>query len=177
MESGDEAICATCQIPLGSVRYVFALQGHHVEYTRPGDTPTSQALLQPSVMTTLGRYCSSACCKKQLGAQLNRMGLPVALQNNRVMGGPICPCGRCGKPVAMTESHAAVIKGKVLLRWDGAEDYPTWFDMLTVLCQDCQGIEALAMMALSKVHEHPVETDMFTEQQEDRARSPSTDVA
>jgi hypothetical protein len=149
MES-DEAICATCEIPLGTVRYVFALQDHHVEYTLPGDTPTSQALLRPSVMTTLGRYCSSACCKKQLGAQLNRLGLPVALQNNRVMGGPICPCGRCGKPVTMTQSHAAVIKGKVLLRRDGLEDDPEWFDMLTVLCQDCQGIQALAMMALSR---------------------------
>lgn len=162
--------CATCGTPLGSVRYVFALQGHQVEYTRPGDTPNSQALLRPSVMTTLGRYCSSDCCKRQLAEQLERLGLPAELQHNRVMGGPICPCGHCGKPVDMTQTHAAVIKGKVLLRPDGEEDNPVWFDMLTVLCQDCLGHTARAMMTLSHRHENTLEEDMFTVQEEVRIR-------
>jgi hypothetical protein len=71
--------CATCEAPLGSVRYVFALQGHHVEYSRSGDTPSDQAVLRPSVMTTLGRYCSSVCCKQQLPEQLESLGLPAHL--------------------------------------------------------------------------------------------------
>lgn len=140
--------CATCEAPLGAVRYVFALQDHHVEYSRSGETPSDQAVLRPSVMTTSGRYCSSTCCKQQLPERLEGLGLPAHLQHNRVLGGPICPCGKCGKPVNMTQPHVAVIKGKVLLSASGEENAPVWFDILTVLCKDCMGLQAQQMMEL-----------------------------
>ena len=53
--------CAHCNALLGDVRYVFALQGHGMEYSRPGETPSEQAVLTSRVITTLARYCSSAC--------------------------------------------------------------------------------------------------------------------
>lgn len=157
--------CATCEVPLGAVRYVFALQGHHVEYSRCGDTPSDQAVLRPSVMTTLGRYCCSACCKQQVPEQLEGLGLPTHLQHNRVLGGPICPCGRCGKPVYMTQPHAAVIKGKVLLLANGEEDAPVWLDILTVLCKDCMGLTAQEMMALARTDTDQVESDASLSEQ------------
>lgn len=144
--------CATCEAPLGAVRYVFALQGHHMEYSRPGETPSDQAVLRPSVMTTLGRYCSSACCKQQLPERLEGLGLPAHLQHNRVLGGPLCPCGKCGKPVNMTQPHSAVIKGKVLLLANGEEDAPVWMDILSVLCPDCRNLAAQEMTELA-LHE------------------------
>lgn len=157
--------CATCEAPLGAVCYVFALQGHHVEYSRCGDTPSDQAVLRPSVMTTLGRYCSSACFKQELPEQLECLGLPTHLQHNRVLGGPICPCGKCGKPVNMTQPHAAVIKGKVLLLANGEEDAPTWLDILTVLCKDCMGLTEQEMMALARPDTDQIESDASLSEQ------------
>ena len=138
--------CAHCNALLGDVRYVFALQGHGMEYSRPGETPSEQAVLTSRVITTLARYCSSACCKQQLPDRLERLALPATLQHNRVLGGPICPCGKCGTPVVMTQPHVAVIKGKVLVEPDGEEGVPVWFDILTVLCDGCDGAQAREMV-------------------------------
>lgn len=137
--------CAHCNALLGDVRYVFALQGHGMEYSRPGETPSEQAVLTSRVITTLARYCSSACCKQQLPDQLGRLALPATLQHNRVLGGPICTCGKCGTPVVMTQPHVAVIKGKVLMERDD-EGAPVWLDILTVLCEECRGAQAHEMV-------------------------------
>lgn len=58
--------CAHCNALLRDVRYVFSLQGHGMEYSRPGETPSEQAVLTSRVITTLARYCCSVCCKQQL---------------------------------------------------------------------------------------------------------------
>ncbi len=147
--------CAHCNALLGDVRYVFALQDHGMEYSRPGETPSEQAVLTSRVITTLARYCSSACCKQQLPEQLERLALPANLQHNRVLGGPICPCGKCGTPVVMTQPHVAVIKGKVLMERDD-ESAPVWLDILTVLCDECKGTQAREMV--DYLHHSPDES-------------------
>ena len=63
--------CAHCNALLGMFATFFALQGHGMEYSRPGETPSGQqAVLTSRVITTLARYCSSVCCKHQLPEQL-----------------------------------------------------------------------------------------------------------
>jgi len=59
----------------------------------------------------------------------------------------------------MTQLHAAVIKGKVLLLANGEEDAPTWLDILTVLCKDCMGLIEQEMMALARTDTDQVESD------------------
>ncbi len=144
--------CPTCEKALGSARHVFALQAQQVEYTMPGDTPNEQAALSPLALTTLKRYCTSACCKAQLPELLEKLGLPAELQFNRVEGGPICPCGHCGKPVNMTQVHIGVIRGHVDLEPDGEESYPDAQTMHTVLCKKCMGAQSQELMRLARDH-------------------------
>lgn len=138
--------CHCCHAPLASVRYVFAIQRHHLEYEQQDEVTEAQAMLYTSELTTLERYCSSACCKQELAVQLEKLGLPPQLQHNRILGGPICPCGKCGKPVDMTKPHVAVVKGKVQSDSEGNEDVPDWLDMLTVLCANCFGLPQQAWL-------------------------------
>lgn len=142
--------CPTCEKATGSARHVFALQAQQIEYTMPGDTPNEQAALSPLALTTLKRYCTSACCKAQLPELLEKLGLPAELQFNRVEGGPICPCGHCGKPVNMTQIHIGVIRGHVALKPNGEESYPNEQTMHTVLCKKCMGAQAQDLMALGR---------------------------
>jgi hypothetical protein len=117
---------------------VFGFQHQHLYYERSGDTPTVQAILKPSNLAIGAWFCSSACCKQQLGNLLETQGFPGHLQHNRVQGGPIAPCGKCGKPVDMSEHHGAWIKGKVTADIQHGEDAtPDWVDVLTVVCLNC----------------------------------------
>lgn len=72
--------------------------------------------------------------------QLDLLGLPVEVQHQRVLGGPISACGQCGKPVNLTEAHTAVVKGKLEEPISPQEDELLWFDVLTVLCTSCSGL-------------------------------------
>lgn len=145
--------CPTCQKSLASARHVFALQAQQVEYTQPGETPDEQAALKTLALTTLKRYCTSACCKAQLPELFEQLGLPAELQFNRVAGGPLCPCGHCGKPVNMTQVHVGVIRGHVTLESDGQERYPDAQTMHTILCKSCMGTHAQALMAFLREHQ------------------------
>ena len=140
-----KSMCMECGTALGKTHHVFALQKHQIGYSQPGETPSEQALLTASTMTTIARFCSAPCCKNQLGELLQAQGLPVALQKNRVYGGPIAPCGKCGKPVDMSQPHGAWIKGKVTADLQMGEDSsPHWLDILTVVCTSCLEFEAVA---------------------------------
>lgn len=65
----------------------------------------------------------------------------------------------------MTQPHAAVIKGKVLLLANGEEDAPVWLDILTVMCRDCMGLNAQEMMALARTDTDQVESDASLSEQ------------
>ena len=109
--------------------------------------------MNPSILTTMARFCSSVCCKQHLASLLEGQGLLGHLQHNRVYGGPIAPCGKCGKPVNMNQPHGAWIKGKVTADIQSGEDaQPDWFDVLTVVCDGCMGNGAAGQ----------VESDMLT---------------
>ena len=129
--------CDTCQQALGSTTYMFGAERHTLSYPLDGETPSEQALMTTSHGTVLGHYCSSACCKQQLGQQLAKQGLPEALQHNRVLGGPIVPCAKCGTVVNLAGPHTAWIKGKLEL--EPGDDKPTlaWMDVLAVSCESC----------------------------------------
>jgi hypothetical protein len=130
---------------LGASHRVFGFQRHQISYDLEGRTPDEQALIESCVITTMARFCSSGCCKQQLGRLLVEQGLPEHLQHNRVMCGPIVPCGKCGKPVNLTQPHGAWIKGKVTSDIQNGQDAaPDWFDILTVLCMSCAGMEEQA---------------------------------
>lgn len=107
--------------------------------------------MRPRALTTLSRFCSSACCKQQLAGLLQAQGLAPHLQHNRVGGGPIAPCGKCGKPVNMNQPHGAWIKGKVTADiQNGEDDLPVWLDVFTVVCPDCAGPYAVAKRQQSR---------------------------
>jgi hypothetical protein len=145
--------CPTCEQALGAARHVFALQAQHVQYTLRGKTPDEQAVLSPLGLTTLARYCTKACCKKQLPERLEQLGLPAGLQYQRVAGGPIAPCGHCGKPVNMTKAHIAVIRGDVTLEAHDEESHPDVQTIHTVLCKACLGTQAQELMTLVRDHQ------------------------
>ncbi len=172
--------CPTCEQALGGVRHVFALQAQKVEYTLPGETPNEQAALSPLALTTLKRYCTSACCKAQLPELLEQLGLPAELKFNRVAGGPICPCGHCGKPVNMTQVHIGVIRGHVDLEPDGEESYPDAQTMHTVLCKKCMGAQSQELMRLARDHLKKVKAAKRREQRamkREQARARERDAA
>lgn len=145
--------CPTCEQTLSAERYVFALQAQQVQYTRHGESPDEQAVLTPLALKTLGRYCSKACCKTQLPERLEELGLPAGLQHHRMAGGPLYPCGKCGKPVNMTQTHIAVIRGDVTLTPDDEESYPNAQTMHTLLCKGCMDPQAQELMALVRDHQ------------------------
>lgn len=145
MSDGDVFRCAACSTPLGGSHHMFGFQRNQITYSLPGETPSEQALMKPSILSTLGRFCCSACCKQQLASLLEAQGLPSHLQHNRVYGGPIAPCGKCGKPVNMSQPHGAWIKGKVTADiQNGVDAAPDWFDVLTVVCASCVGPEGFS---------------------------------
>lgn len=136
--SNKQDQCYACRGTLKDSFQAFALQLNRIDYTLPGQTPSEQAFLQTSDSIVLVRFCSSACCKSKLGGLLELQGIPAGLQHNRVGGGPICPCGKCGKPVSLTQPHGAWLRAKYFFQADGeAEEFPDWFDVLTVMCMDC----------------------------------------
>ena len=145
--------CSTCTTPLSGSHHFFGLQRHHITYSLPGDTPSEQAVMNPSILTTMARFCSSVCCKQQLASLLKGQRLPGHLQHNRVYGGPIAPCGKCGKPVNMSQPHGAWIKGKVTADIQNGEDAPPdWFDVLTVVCDSCIGNGAAGQVEQLEAH-------------------------
>lgn len=144
--------CAACGKPLGGAHHVFAFQDHQIAYTREGNTPSEQALLQPGACTTIARFCSSACCKPHLGHLLSAQSLPAQYQHNRVSGGPIVACGKCGKPVNLTQPHGAWIKGKVTADIQNAEEAALdWLDVLAVLCAGCSGAQSSISMNIGRM--------------------------
>lgn len=130
--------CTTCAAPLGGRHQLFGFQSNQLSYELPGETPSDQALMRPSQLSFHARFCGSTCCERQLAALLEEQGLPSHLQQNRVYGGPIATCGKCGKPVNMTQPHGAWIRGEVTSPiQQGVDAAPAWFDVLTVVCAGC----------------------------------------
>ncbi len=156
--------CPNCEQTLGEAQYAFALQAQQVEYTQPGETPDQQAVLTTLGLKTLGRYCSKACCKKQLPERLEQLGLPSEVQHHHVGGGPIWPCGHCGKPVNLTKPHISVIRGDVAGQPNDGESYPDVQTMHTVLCKGCLGTQAQELMAFVRDHLKKVKTAQRREQ-------------
>lgn len=138
MSDAQTIACATCDVALDVEHFMFGAQVHHISYVLSGDTPSDQAYMQPSEVTTFVRYCSSECCYQQLASRLEDQGLPGHLQHHRVYGGPIEPCGKCGKPVNLCEPHVAWIKGDVRADIQNGEDAaPHCLDVMTVVCAGC----------------------------------------
>jgi hypothetical protein len=150
--------CQTCEQILGNSHRMFGYLWNQISYELAGETPSDQAVMKLRALSTLARFCSSDCCKQQLPGLLQAQGLAAHLQHNRVGGGPIAPCGQCGKPVDMSQPHGAWIKGKVTADiQNGEDDLPDWMDVLTVVCTSCGGPHTADALALSKRPSSPFE--------------------
>lgn len=132
-EASPQGCCDGCGVPIGSSLQAFALQHHTIEYALEGESPDEQAYLTLAGMDIKARFCSSACCKPQLPALLLAHGLPAAMAHNKLQGGPLHPCGKCGKPVNMTQPHGAYVRCKLT----PPDEAPDWFDVLALVCVGC----------------------------------------
>lgn len=139
MPNANDALrCQACNAPLENSFQAFAFQLNQIQYTRPGETPSQQAHLNAGGPQVVARFCNSGCCKPALGPLLKAQGIAAHYSENRVHGGPICPCGKCGKPVNLTQTHGAWVRAKFGLDENGLPDaHPDWFDVLTVVCSSC----------------------------------------
>lgn len=138
----DFGVCDACKKDLSATQYAVALQHHTIDYTLPGDTPDDQACLDVGHTTTFATFCSSACCKEKLPDLLISQGLAPGLAANRVFGGPLYPCAKCGGLVNLTQPHGAWTKLKKNMELvDGSlQGCAEWFDVLAVVCSSCCGI-------------------------------------
>lgn len=150
--------CQACEQVLGGSHRLFGFLWHQISYELAGETPSDQAVMKTRALTTVARFCCSDCCMQQLARLLQAQGLAAHLQHNRVLGGPIAPCGKCGKPVNLCEPHGAWIKGKVTANIQNGEDsLPDWLDVLAVVCASCCGPYAADDLELSKRPSTPFE--------------------
>ena len=138
--------CGACGEPLEGVHYAFTLQTNTIQSPHRGDTPADGATMTFTGLSVRERFCCSACCKGRLADLLQAEGLPAEMQFNRVLAGPIATCGKCAKPVDLTDSHVAYTKGKHSWVKSGDEliseiDY---CDVLAVVCALCAGMEEMA---------------------------------
>ena len=131
--------CKVCGAALHKTHYALAWQFHAISYTRPGDTPEEQAVLNLDSTAVRARFCSKACFHQGLRPALEADGLPAGLAEHRVLGGPIHPCVKCGKPVNLMASHPAWVRCKqTMIPQDDEEiSLPDWFDVMGVECADC----------------------------------------
>ncbi|MCZ8016229.1 MAG: hypothetical protein O9274_11065 [Limnobacter sp.] len=141
----EKPSCYACNSELGKAFQALAFQSHRIEYTRQGNTPSEQAFMEAEAEYIPAYFCSSNCCKSKLGELLAAQGIAEHFKDNRVYGGPICPCGKCGKPVNMTQSHNAWVRGKFFFSALEEDDRTAdWFDVLTVVCKACLFVGAKA---------------------------------
>ena len=135
--------CAGCGQSLGANHFAFAMQGHEVvgaTLDAPGG-PTGLLEFGPPLLEA--RFCSRACCEKQLPELLDSYGLPPAALHTLVGVGPLHPCAHCSQPVFLGNPHGAWVWGE--RRFKGATlrsgwEY-LWLDVMAVVCNSCGGAE------------------------------------
>ena len=131
--------CKVCGAAIGKTHYALAWQFHAISYTRPGDTPEEQAVLNLDSTAVRASFCSKSCFHQGLTAALAAEGLPEKIAHQRVLGGPLYPCVKCGTPVNLMASHPAWVRCKQTMVAQGDEEIglPDWFDVMGVECPAC----------------------------------------
>ena len=131
--------CQVCGAAIGKTHYALAWQFHEIVYTRPGDTPDEQAVLNLDSTAIRASFCSKSCFHLGLGAALAAEGLPEEIASQRVLGGPLYPCVKCCTPVNLMASPPAWVRCKqtMIVQGDKEVGLPDWFDVMGVECPAC----------------------------------------
>jgi DNA-directed RNA polymerase subunit N (RpoN/RPB10) len=135
--------CDNCWAKLNSRYRAFSRHVEQVAYANDGNggqTRTVQVLHDGQ----LARYCCDDCARLGAWCQLTDRGIDPPLTEPGT--GPVEPCTKCGKPVAMAEAHVAyemMDLTEIRQPWlISVEPHDT--ETLAILCNECDADLAAA---------------------------------